>query len=144
MDRCHLAAVLIFIKAGEKNEKTLKNQRFHRIFLLIFVDFFKKMLIIVIRMDIISEKPMTLPELQKAIAGGKPVVGAKQLRKALNSGTVRHVFLATDADPAVTEPIAAMCRLHSAEISWVRSMAELGRACGIDVGAAAAAVVNNP
>ena len=94
-------------------------------------------------MDIISEKPMTLSQIQNAIAGKKLAVGAKQLRKALNSGIACCVFLASDADPAVTEPIAQMCRLHSVETFWVRSMAELGRACKIDVGAAAAAVLNN-
>ena len=32
----------------------------------------------------------------------KLIVGAKQLKKAILSGTARHVYLAQDADPAVT------------------------------------------
>ena len=71
----------------------------------------------------------------------KLVVGAKQLRKALKAGTARKVYLAENADPAITEPLAAMCREVSVDISWVRSMAELGKACGIEVGTAAAAIV---
>ena len=86
---------------------------------------------------------MTLLQLQNAVAGKKLAVGVKQLRKALNAGFAHCVFLASDADPAVTEPVAALCAQRSVEAYWVRSMAELGHACGIDVGAAAAAVISN-
>ena len=76
------------------------------------------------------------------LSGRRVVVGAKQLRKALEKGTAKCVFLAENADPALTEPISEMCRQQNIHITWVRTMAELGRACGIEVGAAAAAVVN--
>ncbi len=76
------------------------------------------------------------------IAGSKVVVGAKQLRKALNSGHAQRVFLAENADPAITEPIEALCKDKRVDYAWVRSMADLGRACGIEVGAAAAAAVD--
>ena len=69
------------------------------------------------------------------------VVGAKQLRKAIKSGRAQHVFLAENADPALTEPIEQMCLEKGVELTWVPSMADLGRACGIEVGAAAAATV---
>ena len=75
------------------------------------------------------------------LAGKRVVVGAKQLRKALASGRAQHVFLAENADPAITEPIAAVCMASGIEFTWVASMADLGRACGIEVGAAAAATV---
>ena len=74
--------------------------------------------------------------------GEKVVVGAKQLRKAFNRGTVNRVFLARNADPALTEPLEAMCKDRSVKCVWVKSMTDLGQACGIEVGAAAAAVVN--
>ena len=76
------------------------------------------------------------------ITGKKVVVGAKQLRKAMAAGRVRQAFLASNADPAITEPIAAMCRENGVSYGYVRSMAELGRACGIEVGAATAALVD--
>lgn len=79
-----------------------------------------------------------VPDLRKL----NLVVGTKQLKKAVKAGRVRFVFLAQNADPAVTEPLEALCRQNSIQITWVRTMAELGRACGIEVGAAAAAVVN--
>ena len=71
----------------------------------------------------------------------KVVVGSKQLRKALEKGCAECVFLAENADPAITDPIEQMCRKLHIQITWVRSMAELGSACGIEVGAAAAAVI---
>ena len=70
------------------------------------------------------------------------VVGTKQLKKAVKAGRARYVFLAENADPAVTEPLEALCAANHIQITWVPSMAELGRVCGIEVGAAAAAVVD--
>ena len=72
----------------------------------------------------------------------KVVVGAKQLKKALSRGCVRYVFLAENADPCLTEPLAELCRQQGIRLTWVRSMTDLGHCCGIEVGAAAAAVVN--
>ena len=69
------------------------------------------------------------------------VVGAKQLKKAVKAGRVRYVFLAENADPAVTEPLEMLCAANHIQVTWVRSMVELGRACGIEVGAAAAALL---
>ena len=69
------------------------------------------------------------------------VVGSKQLRKALQSGRAKYVFLAEYADPRITEPIEEMCIQGSVQYVWVPRMSELGSACGIEVGAAAAAVV---
>ena len=79
----------------------------------------------------------SLPDLSKM----KVVVGTKQLKKAVKAGRAGYVFLAENADPAVTEPLEELCRQNHIQITWVRSMAELGRACGIEVGAAAAAVL---
>lgn len=80
-------------------------------------------------------------EALRCLTGRKVVVGAKQLRKALLSGRAQLVCLAESADPAITEPIEAMCQQKNVEYAWVSSMTDLGRACGIEVGAAAAAVV---
>ena len=68
-------------------------------------------------------------------------VGAKQLKKAVRAGKAARVYLAENADPAVTRPLAELCGEYQIQIAWVADMADLGRACGIDVGAAAAAVL---
>lgn len=69
------------------------------------------------------------------------VVGAKQLKKALLRRQAKEIYLARDADPTVTGPIEALCGELGIAPVWTPSMAALGRVCGIDVGAAAAAVV---
>ena len=115
-----------------------KNRKFSQI----FVDILKKVIIIRICMDTI--KDCMIPEcgdLEK-LKNSKVVVGAKQLRKALEKGSARFVFLAQNADPAITEPLAALCLRNQISCAWVCSMHDLGRACGIDVGAAAAAAVD--
>ena len=78
-----------------------------------------------------------VPDLTKR----KIVVGAKQLKKAVRDNRVQSVYLAENADPAVTDPLEKLCSQNHIQIIWVRSMTELGRACGIEVGAAAAAVL---
>ena len=75
------------------------------------------------------------------IAQCKVVVGAKQLRKALNSGSAQRVYLARNADPALTEPLMELCQNNKVPAFWVATMAALGKACGIEVGAAAAATL---
>ena len=69
------------------------------------------------------------------------IVGAKQIRKGLNANRISEVYLAQNADPAITEPIEARCQAHQIKYTWVQSMADLGRACGIEVGATMAAVI---
>ena len=76
------------------------------------------------------------------LAGKRFVVGAKQLRKALQSGKAKFVYLAKNADPAITCSIEEQCKMNSVNYAWVSSMQDLGRACGIEVGAAAAAAVD--
>ena len=69
------------------------------------------------------------------------VVGVKQLRKAIGKGEIRRVFLADDADPAITEPIEALAGERELPVVRVRTMKELGEACGIAVGASAAGLL---
>lgn len=72
----------------------------------------------------------------------KVVVGAKQIRKGLSAGRFSLVYLAGNADPAITQPLETLCIQSNVSFTWVPSMKDLGHACGIDVGAAAAAVIN--
>lgn len=78
-----------------------------------------------------------LEELKTA----KKVVGVKQLRKALGAGSVKKVFIADDADPLLTDPIAERCRQMNIPVISVPTMKQLGAACGICVGAAMAAIL---
>ena len=69
------------------------------------------------------------------------VVGIKQVRRALNAGRVKRLYLAQDADPQLTRPLAEQAREQGVEAVWLGSMRELGSRCGIAVGAAVAAVI---
>ena len=93
-------------------------------------------------MDTQNDVIMAISQVSEELAEYKFIVGAKQLKKALKNGTAHRVFLACNADPAVTEPIAALCKQNHVDVAWVRSMTDLGHACGIEVGAAAAAAVD--
>ena len=69
------------------------------------------------------------------------VVGLKQTRRAVTQGTARQVYLACDSDPALTEPLLALCREKGVSADCSLTMQQLGRACGIAVAAAAVAIV---
>ena len=71
----------------------------------------------------------------------KKVVGLKQTRRAVTEGCAEKVYVARDADPALTEPLLQLCRSMGVCAVEVGSMKMLGRACAIAVGTAAAAVV---
>jgi large subunit ribosomal protein L7A len=71
----------------------------------------------------------------------KKVVGIKQLKRALKEHTARVAYLALDADPRLMEPLREECLAAGVELVEVPTMKELGSACSIAVGAAAAAVL---
>ena len=81
------------------------------------------------------------PDSLRNLSDHSLVVGTKQLKKALKRGAVCQVLLARDADPRITEPLKQMCLQQNVNCCWVGKMTDLGRACGIEVGAAAAALV---
>src|SRR5213593_3451248 len=65
-------------------------------------------------------------------------VGSSQTAKAIGKGRAQVVFVAKDADRRVVESVLAAARDRGLEIVEVGSMRELGRVCGIAVGASAA------
>ena len=69
------------------------------------------------------------------------VVGAKQAKRALNDGRARKVFVAGDADPRVTQPLAQLAVNLRVPVELVPTMRELGSACGIAVGSAVAVIL---
>lgn len=72
---------------------------------------------------------------------GAKVVGVKQTRRAIGDGRAALVFVARDADPAVTAPVEALCAEKGVPVEAVAQMKELGSACGIAVGSAVAALL---
>lgn len=72
---------------------------------------------------------------------GKKVIGIKQTTKAIKSGEAQTVYIAKDAEENVVKPVVSLALEHSLEVVYVESMKELGRLCGIDVGAASVAML---
>lgn len=68
-------------------------------------------------------------------------VGVKQTQRALEKGNVHRVYVAKDAEVHVLRPIMELCRAKKVEVFEVQTMTELGKACGIEVGAAVAALL---
>lgn len=68
-------------------------------------------------------------------------VGTKQTLKAVQADQAKTVFVAEDAEQHVLDSLLALCRQKDVNVVWVESMLELGKACGIDVGAASASII---
>ena len=77
------------------------------------------------------------------LASRDRVVGLKQTRRAVMQGAARAVYLASDADPRLTEPMEALCQAAGVAVVTDYTMAQLGRACSIAVGTAAAAALES-
>ena len=73
----------------------------------------------------------------------KRVVGAKQVIRALDEGRVREAYVAKDADLTLTQRVVDRCYAAHIPCREVETMAALGRLCGIEVKAAAAALLRD-
>ena len=80
---------------------------------------------------------MALDTLKTAMTA----IGVKQATKVVERGQAQVVYLALDAEPRVTQSLRILCAAKSVSVEEVASMADLGKACGIAVGAAAVAVI---
>ena len=81
---------------------------------------------------------MTLESLETA---GRRVVGARQVIRAMEEGRVQEAYVARDADLTLTQRVVDRCYRQNIPCREVATMRELGRMCGIDVRAAAAALL---
>lgn len=81
--------------------------------------------------------------MEKLVNSSNKIVGAKQTKKAIETGRASVVYIAKDADAMVTEPIINLCKAKGIEIIYIETMKELGKVCAIDVGAATAALPVN-
>ncbi|NLU10821.1 MAG: 50S ribosomal protein L7Ae-like protein [Tepidanaerobacter acetatoxydans] len=81
-----------------------------------------------------------LDKLKKA---SKKTIGTKQTLKAIEKDQVCMVFIAEDAEEHVVSELKRICKEKGIEVIAVNTMKELGDACGIQVGAASAAILNS-
>jgi len=78
-----------------------------------------------------------LPNLKEM----KKVVGTKQAKRAIINDEVQKIVIAKDADKKLINELVQLCNERSIEVIYVDNMKELGKACGIDVSAASAAIL---
>jgi len=75
-------------------------------------------------------------DLERIINSPNRIIGYKQVMRGLKEGAVTAVALAGDTDKVMRAEIIRACRGRDIKIAGVRSKAELGAMCGIDVGCA--------
>ena len=83
---------------------------------------------------------MTLEALKQA---AQRTVGVKQTEKAVKRQAAELVFIGSDADERVTGKLKELCQTNGVPVVVAESMIEVGRACGINVKAAAAAILKS-
>nr|WP_297178864.1 ribosomal L7Ae/L30e/S12e/Gadd45 family protein [uncultured Agathobaculum sp.] len=69
------------------------------------------------------------------------VIGVKQSKKVIRDGAAAEVFVALDAEKRVVGPVYELCSETGTKVTEITTMAELGDAAGIDVGAAVVTVL---
>ncbi|MDQ0232993.1 50S ribosomal protein L7ae-like protein [Metabacillus malikii] len=78
---------------------------------------------------------------EKVSQANKIIVGTKQSVKALLNEKVKEVIVAEDADTKVIMKVISTAEEKHVPLTKVPSMIKLGKACGIEVGAAAVAII---
>ena len=79
--------------------------------------------------------------LEQLRTAARRTVGTKQTLRAVERGQAVSVFVARDAESHVVRHLVALCRQRGVPIHEVETMHALGRACGVEVGAASAAIL---
>jgi large subunit ribosomal protein L7A len=83
---------------------------------------------------------MKLMSYEKVERAKELTIGVKQTLKAVENLQVETVFIAEDADKRLTQKVVLLCKEKGVPVIYVDSMRRLGKACGIEVGAATAAI----
>lgn len=77
---------------------------------------------------------------EKVIQAKSVIIGTKQAVRALKNNLIQEVIIADDADINLTGRVVETAKELDVPITYVDSMRMLGKACGIDVGAATVAI----
>jgi large subunit ribosomal protein L7A len=80
---------------------------------------------------------------EKRLQESNVTIGTKQTTRMVELGKALEVFLARDADPRLTGKVAGLCKKTGIQVTYIDTMKQLGKACGIEVGAAMAAIVRD-
>jgi large subunit ribosomal protein L7A len=81
--------------------------------------------------------------LLEQLRHGTKTIGLKQTARLVETDGAAIVFIAQDADERVVGRLRDLCVAKGIEVVSAESMKVLGKACGIDVGAAVAAILKD-
>lgn len=71
----------------------------------------------------------------------KKTIGVKQVTKAVEKDLAIAIYIAQDAEERLVEQLWTLCSEKNVPVDKSPTMAELGKACSIEVGAAAVAIL---
>ena len=72
---------------------------------------------------------------------GHKIIGTKQTLRALKNNEVKAVYIARDAEDRIVNDVLKAAKESSVQVVFVPTMEDLGKAFGIEVGAATAALL---
>jgi large subunit ribosomal protein L7A len=78
---------------------------------------------------------------EKVLQAKKVIIGTKQTAKVLKEGNVLELIVSSDSDQHLTANLVKQAHERNVPVLYVDSMKKLGKACGIEVGAAAVAII---
>lgn len=82
---------------------------------------------------------MTLEDLKSTAH----VVGMKETERAIEKQEAACVFIASDCDERIARPLLEACQSSGISVEQGFTKKEIGRACGIKVKAASAAILKS-
>ena len=77
---------------------------------------------------------------EKVKQADKTIIGTKQAVKAMKKGLVKEVYIALDVELRIIELARQTATETDVPITYVESKIDLGRACGLRLGASVVAI----
>jgi large subunit ribosomal protein L7A len=77
---------------------------------------------------------------EKVKQAKKTIIGTKQAVKAMKNGLVKEVYIALDVDDRIIELARFTAQENNVLIHYVESKIDLGKACGLRIGASVVAI----
>ncbi|ALC87315.1 MULTISPECIES: ribosomal L7Ae/L30e/S12e/Gadd45 family protein [Bacillaceae] len=77
---------------------------------------------------------------EKVKQAKKTIIGTKQTVKAMKQGLVKEVYIALDVEERIIELAVAIAQETNVPIYYVESKVDLGKACGLRIGASVVAI----
>lgn len=77
---------------------------------------------------------------EKVKQAKKTIIGTKQAVKAMKKGLVKEVFIALDVEGRIIELARSTAQENNVLIHYVESKIDLGKACGMRLGASVVAL----